>query len=233
MAADDGIQTVVCTPHQLGGFAHNHGDEIRRRTDRLQETLDEQGIALRVLPGGDVRVESDMLSLVHSGEVLTLGDHGRHVLLELPHEIYLPLEDLLRRLESCGMQGILSHPERNQGLLHDWPAVASLIDAGCLMQVTAGSLHGAFGPEPQRLAMWMLEHQMVHFVATDAHGPRSRRPLLRRSYELVSETAGEDTARAVCCEFPAAVAAGRRVDPPPAKPWRRVRSWLPWRRRAA
>lgn len=234
MAAADGIRTIICTPHQLGSFAHNRGDEIRRRTTRLQQALDEQQIQLRVLPGGDVRIEEDMLQQVSSGEVLTLADRGRHVLLELPREVYFPLDRVLDQLDTLGMQGILSHPERNQGLLHDWTAVDSLVRAGCLMQVTSGSLHGLFGVASQKMALWMLEHQLVHFIATDAHGARSRRPLLGRSYELVCELAGEVTARNVCCEFPAAVAAGRRVHPPqPKQPRRPVVRWLSWRRRAA
>ncbi len=72
-------------------------------------------------------------------------DLQRHVLLELPHELYFPLETLLGQLESRGMQGILSHPERNQGLLTRPELISQLVDNGCLMQVTAGSLMGTFG----------------------------------------------------------------------------------------
>ena len=35
-AVADGITTIVCTPHQLGSFGHNHGQDIRRRVSQLQ-----------------------------------------------------------------------------------------------------------------------------------------------------------------------------------------------------
>ena len=51
IAVDDGIGAMICTPHQLGGFAHNLGDEIRRRTQQLQTQLRRHNIPLIVLPG--------------------------------------------------------------------------------------------------------------------------------------------------------------------------------------
>jgi len=211
MAVGDGIVTVVLTPHQLGSFRHNSGDEIRARVAEFQEVLVQHDIGLRVLPGADVRIEPDMLALIQAGVVLTLGDHGRHVLLELPHEIYFPLEPVLEQLHAAGMVGILSHPERNQGLLRDPRYIAPLVELGCLMQVTAGSLTGTFGPKSQQMSEWMLEQGLVHILATDAHGARSRRPLLNRAYQIASRLAGPDVAHNLCCENPSAIAAGRDV----------------------
>ena len=212
MAVDDGIRTTILTPHQLGAFRRNTGDLIRRRTAELQQLLDEHGIDLRVLPGGDVRIEPDMVELLQQGEVLTLGDHGRHVLLELPHELYFPLEPVLDELESAGMTGILSHPERNMGLMREPEHLEPLVERGCLMQVTAGSLMGTFGRTSQEMSEWMLAEGLVHFLATDAHGSRARRPLLERAFQRVAGLIDEATAVAVCCEHPAAVAEGRSVS---------------------
>lgn len=234
MAAADGIGAIICTPHQLGAFHHNHGDEIRRRTQLVQAQLDEHRVPLQVLPGGDVRIETDMIEKLLSGEVLSLADRRRHVLLELPHEMYFPIQDVLTRLAKHGMQGILSHPERNQGLLRDWEITYELVQQGCLMQITAGSLHGTFGPHCQRMAQWMVEHRLAHFVATDAHSPKARRPLMRRAYDAVQQLVGRDTAVAACCTNPAAVVAGEEIQAwEPIAPRKRAAfSWLPWRRAA-
>lgn len=228
MAADDGIQTITVTPHQLGNFAHNRGDDIRALTAALQDQITTAGIPLSILPGADVRIEDGMLDGLLAGDVLTLGDHRKHVLLELPHETYFPLEGLLAELKRHGIVGILSHPERNRGLLHAPELLPELVDAGCLMQVTAGSLVGTFGADSQRLGQWMIQHGLVHFIATDAHGPRNRRPLLSRAYGKVAELAGVATARALCCENPARVAAGVNVPSgrvAGAKVGRQQRGW--------
>ena len=159
LAVADGTETIIATPHQLGNFSRNHGNDIRDLTQQVQLFLQEQDVPLTVLPGGDVRIEDDMVRKIAEGQVLTLGDRGVHVLLELPHELYFPLEPVLRELAAAGMQGILSHPERNLGLLTKPQLLPSLVDRGCLMQVTSGSLAGSFGPASQRLAESMLSRR--------------------------------------------------------------------------
>ncbi len=221
MAVEDGIETIVVTPHQLGNFAHNRGDDIRARTTQLQEVLDDHSIPLRVMPGGDVRIEDGMIEKLVSGEVMSLGDLRRHVLLELPHELYFPLEGVLASLQRHGMTGILSHPERNRGLLQEPSLLPRLVDAGCLMQVTAGSLMGTFGPDSQGLAEWMLGERLIHFLATDAHGPKSRRPLMGRAAERVAKLADAQTADDLCKHNPALVAQGQLVPSGRRAPVRR------------
>ena len=231
MAVDDGIETIVVTPHQLGGYAHNSGEMIRHRTAELQQELDSHDIPLQVLPGADVRIDHGMIEGLKNGSVMTLGDHGRHVLLELPHEMYFPLEPVLDDLARAEIVGILSHPERNQGLLKEPALIESLVGHGCLMQVTAGSLTGTFGPSSQGMAEWMLTEGVVHFISTDAHGPRARRPLLGRAFQHAAGMVGEETAIDLCCRNPAAIAAGEEVEAVHRKPHRSVlASWFGWRK---
>jgi len=207
MAVADGISTIVATPHQLGTYRQNEGELVRRLTRRLQEQLHAEQIPLTVLPGGDVRVEDDLLRCLSRGEALTLAGAGRHVLLELPHELYFPLEPLLDNLKGRGLVGILSHPERNHGILRDRSVLPNLVKKGCQMQVTAGSLHGSFGPPAQELAQWMLREDLVHYIATDAHGVRSRRPIISRAFAQVETLCGRQRAIELCCDNPQAVVA--------------------------
>jgi protein-tyrosine phosphatase len=211
MAVADGIRTIVVTPHQLGGFSQNQGDAIRERTEELSELLAKHEIPLSVLPGADVRIESGMIGLVQGGEVLSLGDHRRHILLELPHELYFPLDRLLSELNAAGMVGILSHPERNAGIKANPAIIGPLVDAGCLMQITAGSLLGAFGPQSQTLAEQLATDGLVHFVSTDAHGLKSRRPQLAAAHQRMADLVGPVLADQCCRDNPAAVAAGQSL----------------------
>lgn len=213
LAVADGTSAIIVTPHQLANYSQNEGDAIRQATQQLQTTLDEQRIPLRLAPGGDVRIEEGMLRGLKEGRVMSLADHGRHVLLELPHELYVDLRPLLRALENARIQGILSHPERNQGLLARPKIVAELVEVGCLMQVTAGSLLGTFGPASKAMAEGMLAQGTVHFLATDAHGSQARRPLMRRGFERASELGGLPTAMTICCHNPRAVWDGQPIPP--------------------
>ncbi len=212
-AVGDGTHTIVVTPHQLGSFAQNTGDVIRSRTQELQAFLNDHDVPLTVLPGGDVRIEDQMIAGIQSGDVMTLADKGKHVLLELPHELYFPLEPVLQQLNALGIQGILSHPERNAGIMGNPDLLPRLVDDGCLMQVTAGSLAGSFGPGSQRLAESMLRDGLVHFLASDGHGPKSRRPRMSRGYKRAVDLVGEALAEEICSTNPTAVTVGQIVQP--------------------
>jgi protein-tyrosine phosphatase len=229
MAVADGIGTIVATPHQLGNHAKNSGDTIRAAADRFQQFLAERRVPLRVLPGADVRIEPDLPSKIRRGEVVTLADRRRHVLLELPHDVYVPLERLLKELASAGLVGILSHPERNLGILRRPGVLRPLVERGCLLQVTAGSLTGVFGSEVQKSAESLVQAGLVHFVSTDAHGTKVRPPLMRLAFGRVAKLAGEEAARDVCCRYPAAVVAGGTVPAgcrkPPKSAWT---GWFRW-----
>lgn len=212
MAVAEGTSTVICTPHQLGSYAHNDVQTVRARTGALQKVLKQQQVPLRVLPGAEVRLESNLIVDLLRGQVLTLADHGNHLLVELPHETYVPLEGMIESLGQQEITTVLAHPERNQGLLRQPHEIQSLVDQGCLMQVTADSILGMYGPRCQELVERMLVDGTVHFVATDARSAQSRRPLLRRAFELVCEFSGVETAVEIFCHNPARVAAGEEVS---------------------
>jgi protein-tyrosine phosphatase len=213
MAVADGIGIVLATPHQLGSYSHNDGPTIRRAVDELQRLLDERQIPLRVAPGADVRIEPDLVARLRRGDVVSLGDTGRYVLLELPHEIYFPLDRMLAELAAAGYVGILSHPERNHGILASPEVLPPLVAQSCLLQITAGSLLGAFGRRSQIFCERLLERGLVHFVSTDAHGVQGRRPQLREAFDRVVALAGAETALALFCRNPARVVAGCPILP--------------------
>ena len=233
MAVADGIRTIIATPHQLGSYANNSGDLIRQRAADLQVFLHRHDVDLQVLSGADVRIEDTMFAGLRQGTVLSLGDHRKHVLLELPHEMYLPTLPIVERLRQLGMRSILSHPERNEGILRQPRLVTELVQQGCLMQVTASSLLGTFGLPCQHFAEWMLSKNLVHFMATDAHGPKARRPLLQRCFERVKELSGARTTETLCCHNPHAVASGQDLDLNLVSPPVRARSrWFGLRKTA-
>lgn len=227
----DGIRTIVATPHQLGAYAGNRGETIRQRAAELAERLGQRGPVLEVLPGAEVRVTADLVAQIRRGEVLTLADRGRHVLLELPHDAGIPLEGLLGELRQEGLVGILSHPERNVAIMRHPEEMLGLVAAGCLIQIAAGSLCGRFGSRVQAFCHWVVRRGLVHFVASDAHSVHGRAPRLRQAFQRIEALAGRAMAMACCSENPARVVQGQEVSPVVR---RRVRSfwpaWMSWRK---
>lgn len=230
MAVDDGMTRVIATPHQLGSWHDNRGAEIRELVVECNERLSDEEIPLTVLAGGEIRIEPGLIDDLVAGELVTLGDHRRHVLLELPHEIYFPIDGLMEELAAWRITVVLAHPERNEGLLRQPDLAVDLVNAGCLTQLTAGSLCGAMGSHFEDMAVWMITEGLVHLVATDAHSPRTRRPQLGRAYERICQLADVQTADELCGLNPQRIAAGRAVQAGRrAVPRRRRTSW--WRGR--
>ncbi len=137
-----------------------------------------------------------------------------YLLMELPHEQVLPLGRLLYRLQSLGITAILSHPERNQHLQDNPEILRPWVQQGCLIQVTTGSITGAFGRDAQRVSRWLFRENLVHLAATDAHNVTDRRPAWRQAHAKICQWEGRQRANDVFIRNPAAVVAGQPVEAP-------------------
>ncbi len=233
IAEAHGTHTILATPHQLGRFRHVKGEWIRRRAIQLQQMLAERNIPIQVLPGAEVTPDDDLLRGLLRGDVLTLAEQRRHLLLELPPGSTHLVEALLAPLRRGGIVCILASPERHPLLQRHPSQIQSLIAQGCLTQITAGSLLGEFGPAARSTGEWMLRSHLVHFLASDARGTQSRRPLLDRAFQRVGEIVGDELAERICVENPSRVLVGEPVEalPPPPRASHEKR-WFPWRRAA-
>ena len=186
----DGVTEVACTPHILPGVYHNSGPQIRQAVQNLQEVLDQQGIALRLVAGADNHIVPDFIAGLRSGHLLSLGD-TRYVLVEPPHHTAPPrLEEFFFALVAAGYVPVLTHPERLSWIKSHYAAIERLFHAGVWMQITAGSLAGAFGRTAQYWAERMLEEGRVHILATDAHDTQRRPPNLRQGLDLAATRIG-------------------------------------------
>ena len=210
-AVKTGTNLVVGTPHQLGVNNRVTADVIRNGVALLQGQIDSENIELTVLPGADVRIDPELPALLKQGNVLTLADRGKHVLLELPHDTYYPLDQLLNSLRRQGLVGILSHPERNRGIIKNPDVMWDVIEAGGLLQITAASLTGAFGSSCQEIAELAVDEGLIHFIASDAHDTKQRPFGMRDAYDTICDMAGEKLAELVCCENPNRVFEGDDV----------------------
>lgn len=210
-ALRDGTKSLIATPHQLGANSQVTVTAIRDSVMHLQRILLKEKIDVTILPGADIRIDPELPKLLKQGKVLTLADQGKHVLVELPHETYFPLDSLLKALRKQGLVGILSHPERNRGIIKNPDVMWDVVEAGGLLQITAASLTGAFGSSCQEIAELAVDEGLIHFIASDAHDTKHRPFGMRDAYDTICDMAGEELADLVCCENPARVFEGDDV----------------------
>jgi protein-tyrosine phosphatase len=74
-----------------------------------------------------------------------------------------------------------------------------------VIQVTGSSLTGFWGERVRRAAHWLLEHDAVHVLATDAHDTERRIPVLSTARDAAAEAYGEDVADALVEGNPRAI----------------------------
>jgi len=230
-AVENGLEWVVATPHQRGRHAGNTPDVIRTLLDQARRQLEDRQIPLKLFAGADVRIDESLIDGLQNDEVQTIAG-GRYLLLELPHDVYFPLDGLLRDLRHLGIMGILTHPERNHAIIRRPDLLEDVIRAGGLVQITAGSVTGAFGAVVRRFSEELLLAGKVHVVATDAHGCHGRPPNLRDAHRQIARLLGRESADILCRRNPARIVLG--LSPQRLEPVRPVQSFWSrtWRRLA-
>ena len=203
----EGVVLAVATPHQMRPRFDNTSQVIRDALAALRDLLREQAVPLEVLPGADVRIDVDLVRRLRDDELMTLGDTGRYVLLELPHDVAFPLGDLAAELGETGVIPILSHPERNAAIVRNPECLRPWVGAGVMLQVTLDSLLGYWGGSAQRTARWILDEGLAAVLASDAHSVSERPPRHRQAWKEVSARWGVSTARRLMVDVPRRIAA--------------------------
>jgi protein-tyrosine phosphatase len=207
--AEDGITTVVATPHQLGRYdRENSAPRIRQAVADLAVVLADEQIPLDLLPGGDIRVDERLEKLLDAGEISTIADAGRYLLLELPHELFVDPIPEIEMLLGRGVQPIMTHPERYRYLHGSISRPQEWVAAGAAIQVTAGSLLGEFGQRAYDHAWQLIRAGLVALVATDAHDAVQRPPLLTAAIERLTQQVGHEATRTIAIDNPLRVIEG-------------------------
>jgi protein-tyrosine phosphatase len=186
----EGVKVVACTPHILPGLYQNSGPSIRMAVASLQQRLDAEDIPLALVCGADNHIVPDFVSGLASGHLLTLAE-SRYVLVEPPHHVVpARMEDLFFGILVAGYVPILTHPERLSWLKSRYDMVQRLARSGVWMQITAGSLTGAFGSNALYWSERMLDEGLVHIIASDAHDTERRPPALASGWEAAAKRVG-------------------------------------------
>ncbi len=67
-----------------------------------------------------------------------------------------------------------------------------LVKNGATTQVTASSITGDFGKKVKSFSMQLIEHELTHFIASDAHGTKKRPSRMKAAFEEVERKFGLD-----------------------------------------
>lgn len=213
VALTDHIGTMVATPHIKTGRFDYSKRYILQRVDELNQHFKRNDVDLQVLPGAEYYLEPDLPQRLADGDLLTINNTGRYLLIELP-SIMVPehTERILYEIQLQGVIPIIAHPERNEVLAKRPDILSAYSKRGILAQVTSTSITGLFGRRVAKAANKMVADGSVQILASDAHTPNKRAPLISEAYHAVERLWGDQYARRLGWQNPKDVISGRAVE---------------------
>ncbi|WP_102335489.1 tyrosine-protein phosphatase [Salimicrobium jeotgali] len=195
-ALEEGIHTIVATPHFKNGQWDNSRPDIEAKVHVLNRFFEESDVPLRVLPGQETRINGEMLEDLDAGEVLPI-NHSGYVFVEFPSDaVPRYTSQLLYDLQLKGYKPIIVHPERNTYLQGKPSILYDFIQQGAYAQLTAGSLVGSFGKPIKRFSEQLLEARLIHLIASDAHNVKHRPFHMKEAFERIEKLYGPETREA-------------------------------------
>ncbi|MBM7661735.1 protein-tyrosine phosphatase [Bacillus mesophilus] len=193
IAVAEGITKIVATPH-FNQHYENEKKTIVQDVHRLNDALQENKIPLQILPGQEPRIYGEILEDYEQEKILTINDSGKYLFIELPsNHVPAYTESLLFDIQMKEITPIIVHPERNQQIIENPDILYNLVKKGALSQVTASSITGDLGKKIKKFSLQLVENQLTHFIASDAHNDTSRPFRLRAAYGAVQKEFGLDT----------------------------------------
>ncbi len=234
IAAKDGVETIVMTPHIIRINKHAEDFEwLARKFAEAEGRLADTGV--KFLRGAEVYIRHDIVQMVRAHGLTVNG--SSYVFIEFPADYVPPgVKELVYQMMLEGLTPIISHPERNLGFAGHPDSLYELVRMGCLGQVTAKSLSGEFGAETKKAADLFLKHNLVHVIASDAHDTERRPPVLSKGVDEAAKIVGREKAEAMVREIPRAILDDEGTpdwgEPEnPTKPKKKLAFKVPWGRR--
>lgn len=195
MAVADGTTHLVCTPHIHLGRYNNDKKRISEVFNQVLELVDEHQIEIKLATAAEARMDAQLMPMIKANTLPFLGHWQSQpvLLLELPHSHFPDFTlQFISWLKKQGVCPLIAHPERNRDIQKDHTFLSKLKDAGCLLQVTAGSIAGNFGERAEHTAKYMLQQRIVDVAASDAHNVDRRPPTMSDVFEYVCANYGID-----------------------------------------
>jgi protein-tyrosine phosphatase len=210
MAAEDGIKTIVATPHLFDGMhAPPSRDDIRRKIDLVMEA---SGGVVEIIPGGETRYSHEIFQEARDKQTRMRLNGSSYMLLEFDFMMVPPnIEMTIFQILQAGIMPVIAHPERNARIQLKPEILANLIERGAYAQIDAGSLTGSFGKECEASARQLIRAGLAHFLASDGHHQDRRRPLLSKAVSIAAEVGGERYAQAMVEDNPLALIQDRGI----------------------
>lgn len=186
IAEEDGIKTIIATPHYYRNKYECNIEDAKKRLDVLKELSQNEGISVEIIQGQEVFLDKYTVNLYKDGTIGTI-NNSKYILVETSFVGSKPKDVLenIYEIRLLGLTPILAHPERYGFIIQDNSLINEFIKEGCLFQITSSSITGVFGKDVKKTSENLIKNGICNFIGSDAHTTGRRSPKMKEALEEV------------------------------------------------
>jgi protein-tyrosine phosphatase len=170
---DLGYETLITTPHVMGGVYNNDATLILKKRDEVRAYAADHGVKINLEASAEYFLDELFMDLLKNDKDKLLPFGSNYILIETAFMYSSPyLDEAIFLLQASGFKPVLAHPERYIYLHEDWDRYCELHDKGLLFQLNLSSLTGYYSPMVKKIARKLIDAERVNFIGTDCHGAR-------------------------------------------------------------
>lgn len=211
IASEEGVDAIVATPHFTCGMSKKQTQKRIELYEAVRNWWKKKEPDKELYLGNELFYGESLVEALEEGVALTMNG-TRYVLVEFPiYADFSYVQKAVRTLQYAGYFPIIAHVERYENM-QDRGKIQSLVDMGAYIQVNVSSIIGNHGLIAQHRIVRYLKAGLIHFVASDAHGARVRRPEMQQCREYLEKKIGEKKTRQILEINPEKMLKGEEID---------------------
>lgn len=211
-ASELGYKGIFATPHYIKDAHETSSSDVKNSVEVLNKLFKEKNIDCKVYVGNELYFTPDMIDLLKTSKVCTLGD-SKYVLIEFPlNGTALNMQSVITNICQVGYVPIIAHPERYEFVHKDFKKLLPLLEEGALLQINVGSISGYYGNTTKKTVIKLLKKDMVHLIGTDSHNSSSIYDIWEDSIKKIEKIVKKDRLQKILIDNSKAILKDEVID---------------------
>lgn len=163
-----GYEKVITTPHVMIDYYKNNPETILGGLEKVKSAIKKEKIEIEIEAAAEYYLDDHFMQLINEKKLLTFGEN--HVLFEISFNAEPPnVKEAIFNLVTSGYKPVFAHVERYPFYENKLDKVRDFKARGALIQLNINSLSGNYGPGVKKMAVQMIENDLVDVVGSDCH----------------------------------------------------------------
>lgn len=206
-----GVSEIIATPHLYKGNLSAKISDVSNAYTQLMDRLLEENIDIKIHTGHEICFHSDVIEMIRRKEFMTLADSD-YILIELSNNILDDVPNILYEIKLLGYIPILAHIERYNKIYQNEKLLKKIINEGVHLQINADSIFANHRSSEYKFSKYLLDNNLVCFIATDCHNTTDRKPALDKCYNKICAIYGKKYAEEIFCNNPRSIISNNIIE---------------------